>query len=160
MLVVVPDRYDFDFDTTHLQEITIIGNRKLPELFESYLGNLNNKTNLMKYLFQNWRNTLTNVLTSSQTIDLTGLEVATDRVTSQCSKKNFYCNHEEADTKMFAYIKFPCDDICLKRVIIVSSDTDVAVISSYRSVASLTFLNAIRSKTGTGNDQRYIPIQV
>ena len=67
MLVVVPDRYDFEFlknaaerkhgteDTTDLQEITIIGNRKFPESFQSYLGNLNNKSNLMKYLFQNWR---------------------------------------------------------------------------------------------------------
>ena len=73
------------------------------------------------------------VLTSSQTIDLTRLEVATDRVTSQRSKKkrDFYCNHEEADTKMFAYIKFTWDTVRLKRVIIVSSDTDVVVISLY-----------------------------
>ena len=57
VLVVVPDRYDFEFsikaderkrrteDSTHKQEIEIIGNRKVPRLFQSYLGNSNNKTN-------------------------------------------------------------------------------------------------------------------
>ena len=66
VLVVVPDRYDFKFsrktaerkrqteDSTHMQEIEIIGNQKVPTSFQSYLGNSNsnNKTNLVKYVFQ------------------------------------------------------------------------------------------------------------
>ena len=44
------------------------------------------------------------------------------------------------------------------RVIIVSPDSDVAVISLYQSVTNLTFLDAVWFKTGTGDDQRYIPI--
>ena len=46
------------------------------------------------------------------------------------------------------------------RVIIVSPDSDVAVTSLYQSVTNLTFLDAVWFKTGTGDDQRYIPINV
>ena len=36
---------------------------------------------------------------------------------------------QEADTKMFANSKFLCDNIRLNRIIVVSPDTDVRVIS-------------------------------
>ena len=64
-LVVVPDRCDFKFsikaaerkrrteDSTHMQEIEIIGNRKVITSFESYPGNSNNKTNLVKCVSEN-----------------------------------------------------------------------------------------------------------
>ena len=51
VLVVVSDRYDFEFsikgaerkrrteDSTHIQEIEIIDNRKFPKSFQSYLEN-------------------------------------------------------------------------------------------------------------------------
>ena len=64
VLVVVPDRYYFKFsikaakrkrrteDSTHIQEIEIIGNREVPTSFQSCLGNSNNKSNLVKYVFQ------------------------------------------------------------------------------------------------------------
>ena len=78
----------------------------------------------MKYVFQKQRETLSDILTSFQTIYLTNFDSATDRVTSQSSERiDFYCNHEEADTKMFAYIKFLCDNIRLSKVTIVSPDT-------------------------------------
>ena len=68
------------------------------------------------------------ILNSSQTIYLSNLDGAADRVTSQSSERiDFYCDHEEADTKMFAYIKFLCDNIRLNRIITVSPDTDVTV---------------------------------
>ena len=53
---------------------------------------------------------------------------------------------------MLAYINFLCDNICLDMVIIVSPDTDVAVISLYQSVTNLIFLDAIWLKVGTGDD--------
>ena len=86
-----------------------------------------------------------------QTIYLANLDGATDHVTLI-----FFCNRREADTKMFAYIKFLCDNICLNRVAIVSPYISVAVISSYESVTNLTYLDAIRSKTGAEDYQRYI----
>ena len=62
-----------------------------------------------------------NDLTSSQTIHLANLDGATDRLTSQGSERiEFYCNHEEADTKMFANIKFLCDNTRLSRVTVES----------------------------------------
>ena len=75
--------------------------------FQSYLGNSNNKTNLIKYLFQKCRETLAT------------LDDATDRLTSQSSERSD-CDHEVADAKMVAYIKFFCDSSCLNRVVIVS----------------------------------------
>ena len=43
---------------------------------------------------------------------------------------------------MFAYIKFLYDNICLNRII-VSPDSDVAVISLYQGVTDFTFLDAL-----------------
>ena len=94
MLVVILDRYGFEFsikgaerkhqteDSTHIQEIEIIDNRKVPKSFQSCLGNSNNKNNLVKKVFQKWRETLPYVLTSSQTIYLANVDGATDHLTS------------------------------------------------------------------------------
>ena len=110
------------------------------------IRNSNNKTDLVKSVknvFQKWRKIRPYVLTSSQTIYLANLDGAADRVTSQSSERiNFYCDHQETDTKMFAYIKFLCD-IPLNRIITVSPDTDVTVIYLNQSVTNLTFLDAI-----------------
>ena len=107
----------------------------------------------MKYLFPRWRETLPNVLTSTQTNYLKNLDDAIDHVASQSSERiAVYCDHEKADTKMVAYIKFLCDNTRLKRAIIVSPDSDVALISLYQSVTNLTFLDALWLKTGTGDE--------
>ena len=80
------------------------------------------------------------VLTSFQTNYVTNLDDASYRVTSQRSEKiDFYCNHEEADSKIFAYIKLLYDNICLNRII-VSPGSDIAVISLYQGVTNFTFL--------------------
>ena len=62
-LVAFTDGYDFEFsieaaerkrrteDSTHTQEIKIVDSQKFPKSFQSYLGNPNNKTNLVKQLF-------------------------------------------------------------------------------------------------------------
>ena len=94
-----------------------------------------------KYVFQKQRETLPKVLTSFQTIYLTNLDGAADCVTSQSSETiDFYCDHEEADTKIFAYIKFLCDNNRLSRVTIFLLDTDVAMISLYESVVLTHFI--------------------
>ena len=87
---------------------------------------------VVKYVFQKWRETLLHVLTYSQTIYLANLDSAVDHVTSQSSERiDFYRDHEEAYTKVFAYIKFFSDIIRMNRVIIVSPDTGIAGISLY-----------------------------
>ena len=62
VLVAVLDRYDFKFsikaaerkrwteDSTHIQEVEIIDNRRISKSFQSYSGNSDNKTNLVKYV--------------------------------------------------------------------------------------------------------------
>ena len=70
---------------------------------------------------------------------MANVDGTTDRVTSQSSERiDFYCDHEEADTKMFLHFKFLFENIRLNRVII-------------------TFLDAIWFKTGTGDENRCIP---
>ena len=63
ILVVVSDQYSFEFsikaaerkhetdDSTHMLEFEIIDNEKFPKSFQSYLGNSDNKTTLVKFLF-------------------------------------------------------------------------------------------------------------
>ena len=70
VLVVVPGRYNFEFsrkgaerkrrteDSAHTQEIEIIDNRKVLKSFQNYLENSNNKTNLVKYVFQKMERTI------------------------------------------------------------------------------------------------------
>ena len=133
-MVVVPDRYDFTFSISWKKT----PNRRLihsklkllvTEKFQRHI-----KVTLeIRTVKPTWWNTfskkietLPKVLTSFQTIYLTNLDGATDRVTSQSSERiDFYCDHKEAYTKMFAYIKFICDNIRPSRVIIGSPDTDL-----------------------------------
>ena len=135
MLVIFPDQCDFEFsikaaewkcrteDSTHIQEIEIIDNPKVPKSFQCYLGNSNRKSNLVKNLFLNGENA------SSETIYLANLDGTTDRVTSQSSERiHLYCDHGDTDIKMFAYVKLLCDNIPLNMVIIISPGSDVAVI--------------------------------
>ena len=66
----------------------------------------------------------------------------------QKKKKEFYCDHEEADTKLFAYIKFLANTVQLKRKIIDSPGADVAVIFLYDYVTNLDLLDSSGSKQG------------
>ena len=67
---------------------------------------------MVKDLFKKWRGTLPKVLTSFQTNYLANPDGATYRVASQGSERiDIYCNYEEADSKIFAYIKFLSDNI-------------------------------------------------
>ena len=81
-------------------------NRSVPKLFRSYLRNSNNKTNLVKCLFQKEREALPNTLTSFQTIHLTNLDGATDRVTSQSSEINgvFFATTKKLTQKCFCIL--------------------------------------------------------
>ena len=83
----VPDRSDFEFAIKAAEKNT----NKQTKSFQNYPGNLDSKTNLVKYLLQKSRETLSNVLTSCQNFYLANLDGATDRVTSQSSERiDFY----------------------------------------------------------------------
>ena len=70
----------------------------------------------------------------------------------------FCCDDEEADTKMFLYVKFLCDKIRVSRATIVSPDMLRWYL--YDSVPNLTFLDAIWFKIGAEDDQRYIHLYI
>ena len=98
------------------------------------------------------------VLTFFETNYLANLDGATCRVTSQRSKRiDFYCNHEEADSKIIVYIRLLYDNTCLNKII-VSPDCDAALIFLYQGVINFTFLDALWFKTGTGYDIYTLPI--
>ena len=86
-----------------------------------------------------------------QTIYLANFDGATDHVTLI-----FFATAVKLTQKCLRNIKFLCDNIRLSRVAIASPYISVAVISSYESVTNLTYLDAIRSKTGAEDYQRYI----
>ena len=104
----------------------------MPKPFQSYLSNASNKTNLVNYIFQQWEKILSEYLSSYQSVYLAKLHGTTDCLTKQHSKRiEFYCDHGETDTKIFAHIKFLSDKVQLKKVIIHSPDTYVDVMSLY-----------------------------
>ena len=77
----------------------------MPKSFQSYLSNASNKMNMVKYVFQLWKEILSEHLSSYQSVYLANLDGTTDFVTKECNKNiKFYCDHEKTDTKMFAYI--------------------------------------------------------
>ena len=139
VLVVVTDQCDFEFsikaadrncwseDSAHIQEIEIIDNRNVHSHFKVTSGIRTIKTSWWNHVEIRFPK---NRMKDCHTFYLSNLDGEADSVTIQSSERiDFYCDHEEADTKMFVYIKFLCDNICLNRIIIVSSDTDVTVIS-------------------------------
>ena len=100
----------------------------------------------MNYIFQQWKEILSEHLTSYQSVYPANLYAA-----KECSKRiEFYCDYEEAGTKIFAYIKFLSNTVQLKRVIIDSSDTDLTVISLYHCATNLALLDLVWFKIGTG----------
>ena len=128
MLVVVTDRYDFEFsikaaerkrwtkDSTHMQETEIIDNRNVQRHFKVTLGIRSIKPAWCNHGEIRFLKMERNIVIRFNLLSnhfLANLDGATDCVTSQSSERiDFYCDHEGADTKMFRYIKFLCDMNC------------------------------------------------
>ena len=72
LLVIVPDRYEIELSiksaerlhrtANSVQEIEIIRDRKVPKSFQSYLSNASNKRNMVNYIFQQWKEILSEYL--------------------------------------------------------------------------------------------------
>ena len=117
------------------------------------------KTNRVSYIFQQSKEILSEHLSSYQLVYVANLDDTTNFVTNECSKKiEFYCDREEADTKMLAFIKFLSTAVQLKRVILDLPHTDVDVISLYHYITNLALLDSIWFRTGTGNKKRFMAI--
>ena len=79
LLVIVPDRYYVELSiksaerlrrtANSVQEIEITSNRKVQKSFQSYLSNASSKTNMVNKIFQQWKEILSEHLSS---INLSG----------------------------------------------------------------------------------------
>ena len=112
----------------------------------------------MRYTFQKWRETLPNVLTSSQAIYLAKIDSATGLVTSQSMTQKCLPNVSSSFVIIFVWTgsslvhwwsctHWCCGDIthwCCR-----------VVISLHQSVTSIILLDAIWFKIGISVDQRY-----
>ena len=103
---------------------------------------------MVNHLFKQWKEILSEHLSWYQSVYLANLNGTTHFVTKDATKKEieFYCDHEEADAKVFAYVQFFSNTVQLKRVIINSPDTEVPVISLYHYVTNLDLLTQSGSK--------------
>ena len=70
----------------------------------------------------------------------------------------FKTDHEEADTKMLAYGKYIATEHPIKKMIISSADTDVAVISCFQKISCLKSIDEIWLKFCIDVNIRYLPI--
>ena len=69
-------------------------------------------------------------------------------------------DHGEADSRMFVYAAYLCNNhkTCLNRRFILFPDTDVIVISCYHYYNSINTISELWFLTGQGCNKRFIPI--
>ena len=146
IIAVIPDRYDikdsikFDERSRREKSDSIVTDttadvQKLPKCIPDFLTNSTNKHHLIKYLFLKWRYNFDKKLSDNQVIYLAYMDGSTRKIMQQGSAVlEFKTDHEEADTKMLAYGKYIATEHPIKKMIISSPDTDVAVISCFQKI--------------------------
>jgi len=169
IVVIVPDRYDIDHSIksherirrkqTTSQEVKILRHdQKLPKLHD-FLQNKKNKSNLIEWLFNYWKENFQSKLIAGQNIVLCQNDGSATTITPDSSQMiPFQCDHEEEDSKMFVYIHHLSLERDITRIIIKSPDTDVAVIACHQFASSFQHVQEMLFKTGTGQHRRYVPI--
>lgn len=168
-LIVVPDRYDVDQSIkshernrrqqTTVNETKILrDDQEVPKL-QMFLKSQKNKSSLIDYIFHRLKSTVQSKLRSRQEITLCFNDGSAIKFTNTSSETlDFRCDHEEADSKMFVYLHHASLSTNIKRIIINSPDTDVAVIACYQLATSFQHVPEMWFKTGTGSKKRFIPI--
>ena len=133
--------------------------QKLPKCITDFLTNSTVKHHLIKYLLLKWRYNFDNKLSDNQLIYLAYIDVSTIEIMQQGSANlELKIDHEEVDTKMLAYGKYIATEHPIKKMIISSPDTDVAVISCFQKTSCLESMDEIWLKFGIGVNIRYLPI--
>ena len=124
-----------------------------------FLTNSTSKHHIIKYLFSKWHYNFDEKLSDNQVVYLTDTDGSTIKITQQgYAVLEFISDHGEADTKMFAYGKYITTEHLIKKMIISSPDTDVAVISCFQKISCLESMDEIWLKFGIGVNIRYLPI--
>ena len=118
-----------------------------------------NKHHLIKCLFLKWRYSFNKKLYDNQVMYLADIDGSTIKLLQQCSAVlEFKSDHEEADTKMFAYEKYIATEHPIKKMIIFSPDTNVAVMSCFLKISCLESIDEIWLKPGIGVNIQCLPI--
>ena len=170
-LVIAPDRYDLtdsikSFERSRRSTVCsrerIIHNELTapPSNFKEYLTNPKNKSNFVAFFLNFIIKKMKYDIKEEQAlivgkIDGTTWEVTTENVSEIEELK---CDHEEADSRIFVYASFLCNNRNLNRVIIMSPDTDVAVIACYQYYNAINTCTELWFLTGHGTNRRFIPI--
>lgn len=167
---VVFDRYDKEHSIKESErqrrgsssgyEIRIAGpSTPVPKQWLRYISNPVNKTNLQKFLSDEWTAIAKSKLKPDQKLVLAGCfengeDVRLLTTDQECSLHHLQCDHEEADTRMLLHAKDCSRDH--PRVVVQSPDTDVAVLCLY----SCQYLPCEQPwfRTGVKDKRRYIPI--
>ena len=124
-----------------------------------FLTNSTNKHHIIKYLFSKWHYNLDEKLSDNQVVYLTDTDGSTIKITQQgYAVLEFISDHGEADTKMFAYGKYITTEHLIKKMIISSPDTDVAVISCFQKISCFESIDEIWLKPDIGVNIRYLSI--
>ena len=117
-----------------------------------------NKSNLIDWLFNYWRESFQSNLILDQTIIFCHNDGSATEITPSSSQTlPFQCDHVEVDSKMFVYLHYVSLKHDITRIISNFPDTDVTVIACHQFTSSFQHVQEMWFKTGTGQKGRYIP---
>ena len=150
IIVITPDRYDVkdsikSFERAKrgaghsIERIIRDEFTPLPMNFKDYLSNLKNKSRFIEFFLQYTIDYLEGHIQRYQQVLVGQLNGSVWRidVAGREEIEGLQCDHEEADSRMFVYSAYLNNLLDLRKLIIFSPDTDVAVISMYQLFHSL-----------------------
>ena len=138
----------------------IIHINPLPSDFKDYLSNSKNKSDFVTFFLDFMINNAPKYMKESQEFFIGKIDGTTWEVTATESSEivELACDREEADSRMFVYAAYLCNNQNLNRLIILSPDTDVIIIAFYYYYNSINAISKHWFITGNGYNKRFIPI--
>ena len=153
---VVFDQYKSDSLKAHTrvrgtgERQKVTSNGLVPNNWESFLRNNDNKTELYSLLAKSVYNIHSGLVYAS---------INTSSVCNKIVRNEITCSHEEADTRMFVHLKHGIEKDFIKTACILANDTDVVAIAiSFFCELKLLGLEQLWVSFGLGNKRRWIPI--
>ena len=124
---VVFDQYKSDSLKSYTREVRDTGERQkvtsnghVPNNWESFLRNNDNKTELYSLLAKSVYNVHSGLVYAS---------INTSSVCNKVVRSEITCSHEEADTRMFVHLKHALAKDLIKTACILADDTYVVIIA-------------------------------
>ena len=141
-IVLCPDRYDAEYSiksferekraTASSRERVIHNERTpLPHNFKEFLMNAKKKVSFISFVLNFIVEYLPSVLQSHQEVIVGRLDGSSWRISSHGKEQlpELFCDHEEADSRLFIYASYFSSNTTVSRIVVFSSDTGVIVIA-------------------------------